>query len=77
MGWRPYPIPVWPERGGHGALGPGNSVPRFHVTWGTGPGLVEVFARRVQAAVDKGMVTRRHWHRGPRQNRGAVDAPAR
>lgn len=63
MGWRPYPIPVWPERGGHGALGSGNSVPRFHVTWGTGPGLVEVFARRVQAAVRRGTVTLLPWHR--------------
>lgn len=63
LGWRPYPIPVWSERGGHGALGSGNSVPRFHVTWGTGPGLVEVFARRVQAAVAQGAVTRLPWHR--------------
>lgn len=63
MGWRPYPIPVWPERGGHGALGSGNSVPRFHVTWGTGPGLVEVFARRVRAAMARGAVTLRHRHR--------------
>jgi predicted oxidoreductase len=42
----------WAERGGYGAIGHGNSVPRFHLTWGTGPGLVEPFARRTQA-VDK------------------------
>jgi uncharacterized protein len=42
----------WAERGGYGAIGHGNSVPRFHLTWGTGPGLVEPFARRAQA-VDK------------------------
>lgn len=63
LGWRPYPIPVWPERGGHGALGSGNSVPRFHVTWGTGPGIVEIFAERVRAARARGVVTCLHWHR--------------
>ena len=42
----------WAERGGYGAIGHGNSVPRFHLTWGTGPGVVEPFVRRTQA-VDK------------------------
>src|SRR4051794_20807271 len=42
----------WAERGGYGAIGHGNSVPRFHVTWGTGPGVVGSFVRRTQA-VDK------------------------
>lgn len=60
LGWRAYPLPGWPERGGHGALGSGNSVPRFHITWGTGPGLVDVFARRVEAA---GSVRRLFRHR--------------
>ncbi|WP_422741822.1 FAD-binding dehydrogenase [Mycobacterium sp. WMMD1722] len=63
LGWRAYPLPGWPERGGHGALGSGNSVPRFHITWGTGPGLVEVFARRVLAAQARGAVTRLFRHR--------------
>lgn len=63
MGWRAYPIPGWPERGGHGALGSGNSVPRFHITWGTGPGLVEVFSRQVDEAVARGTVTRLFRHR--------------
>ena len=58
LGWKAFPIPVWPERGGHGALGSGNSVPRFHITWGAGPGLVEIFARRVDDAVARGLVTR-------------------
>jgi uncharacterized protein len=40
----------WAERGGYGAIGHGNSVPRFHVTWGTGPGVVEPFERRVRAS---------------------------
>lgn len=53
----------WAERGGYGAIGHGNSVPRFHVTWGTGPGVVEPFARRVRAAVATGRVDLRFRHR--------------
>ena len=45
-----FPVVGWAERGGYGALGPGNSVPRFHITWGTGPGIVAPFA----AAVEQG-----------------------
>jgi predicted oxidoreductase len=63
MGWRAYPVPGWPERGGHGALGSGNSVPRFHITWGAGPGLVEVFSRQVDAAAARGAVRRLFRHR--------------
>ena len=37
MGVRWFPVVQWPERGGYLAPGHGNSVPRFHVTWGTGP----------------------------------------
>lgn len=51
-----FPVVGWAERGGYLADGHGNSVPRFHITWGTGPGLVEPFERRVQAAVDDGLV---------------------
>ncbi|MFC5803086.1 FAD-binding dehydrogenase [Streptomyces formicae] len=63
QGVRFFPVVGWAERGGYGALGPGNSVPRFHVTWGTGPGVVEPFARRVREAVAKGLVTVRFRHR--------------
>lgn len=45
MGVRLTPILGWAERGGASASGHGNSVPRFHITWGTGPGLVEPFSR--------------------------------
>ncbi len=38
-----FPVVGWAERGGYGATGPGNSVPRFHITWGTGPGLLALF----------------------------------
>src|ERR1700730_17709508 len=45
-----FPVVGWAERGGYGPAGPGNSVPRFHVTWGTGPGVVAPFERRVRDA---------------------------
>src|SRR5690242_19008582 len=38
LGIRFFPIVSWAERDAYDALGPGNSVPRFHITWGTGPG---------------------------------------
>ncbi|WP_460491200.1 FAD-binding dehydrogenase [Dactylosporangium cerinum] len=50
MGHRLFPVVGWAERGGGPADGHGNSVPRFHITWGTGPGVVEPFARRVEAS---------------------------
>ena len=56
LGVRFFPVVGWAERGGHLADGHGNSVPRFHVTWGTGPGVVEPFERRVRAAVAAGRV---------------------
>jgi len=46
-GLRIFPLVGWAERGGYDAQGHGNSVPRFHITWGTGPALVEIFARRL------------------------------
>ena len=39
LGVRWFPLVQWAERGGYAAPGHGNSVPRFHVTWGTGPGV--------------------------------------
>ena len=50
MGHRIFPVVGWAERGGYDAMGHGNSVPRFHVTWGTGPGIVELFERRAREA---------------------------
>ncbi|GAA5029857.1 FAD-binding dehydrogenase [Microbacterium fluvii] len=52
-----FPIVGWAERGGYTALGPGNSVPRFHITWGTGPGLVAPFQAAVEKAEAEGRVT--------------------
>src|SRR4051794_28117215 len=50
------PNPGWAERGGYLATGHGNSVPRFHVVWGTGPGVVEPFERRGREAAARGRV---------------------
>ncbi|KQS59658.1 FAD-binding dehydrogenase [Geodermatophilus sp. Leaf369] len=63
QGVRFFPVVGWAERGGYGATGHGNSVPRFHVVWGTGPGIVEPFARRVRAAAERGLVELRFRHR--------------
>ncbi|WP_433785471.1 FAD-binding dehydrogenase [Actinomycetospora sp. CA-101289] len=63
MGVRFIPVVGWAERGGASATGHGNSVPRFHIVWGTGPGILEPFVRRVQAAVDDGRVDIRYRHR--------------
>ncbi|MFG2479517.1 FAD-binding dehydrogenase [Streptomyces fagopyri] len=63
LGVRWFPIVGWAERGGGLADGHGNSVPRFHVTWGTGPAVVEPFEKRVRAAVADGKVGFRFRHR--------------
>lgn len=63
QGIRFFPVVQWAERGGYLATGHGNSVPRFHVTWGTGPGVLEPFLHRVQAGVQRGLVTLRFRHR--------------
>src|SRR5437868_4864786 len=63
QGMRFFPIVGWAERGGSLAGGPGNSVPRFHVTWGTGPGVVAPFERRVRAAAARGLVSIKFRHR--------------
>jgi predicted oxidoreductase len=63
LGVRFFPVVGWAERGGYTAEGHGNSVPRFHITWGTGPGVVEPFARQVRAAADAGIVTPAFRHR--------------
>lgn len=52
----------WAERGASAAGGHGNSVPRFHLTWGIGPELVRIFADPVKAAAKKGLVTFKYRH---------------
>src|SRR5579859_3290790 len=63
QGVRFFPLVQWAERGGYLATGHGNSVPRFHVTWGTGPGVVEPFIARVREAAAQGRVELRFRHR--------------
>ncbi|WP_129664903.1 FAD-binding dehydrogenase [Phytoactinopolyspora endophytica] len=62
-GVRLFPLVQWAERGGALATGPGNSVPRFHVAWGTGPGVLEPFVRRLRSAEDHGQAGVRWRHR--------------
>ncbi|MAW86187.1 MAG: FAD-binding dehydrogenase [Phyllobacteriaceae bacterium] len=78
LGMRWFPVVGWAERGGSLATGHGNSVPRFHITWGTGPGVVKPFEDRVRAHVDAGAVTMRFRHRVSRlvTTNGAVTGVA-
>ena len=55
-GVRFFPLVGWAERGGYGPTGHGNSVPRFHITWGTGPAVVAPFEAAVRAAEHAGSV---------------------
>jgi predicted oxidoreductase len=70
-----FPVVGWAERGGGAAIGHGNSVPRFHVTWGTGPGIIEPFVSRVREGAKQGLVTFKFRHRVNELTRtnGAVD----
>lgn len=52
----------WAERGDGRADGHGNSVPRFHISWGTGPEVVRVFAEPVKKAAEKGIVQFKFRH---------------
>jgi uncharacterized protein len=75
MGHRVFPVVNWAERGGYDAMGHGNSVPRFHVTWGTGPGVLEPFERRARDAGRTGLLSFRFRHRvdALRMENGIVD----
>lgn len=63
QGMRWFPVVGWAERGGYGGVGHGNSVPRFHVTWGTGPGVLAPFVARTKAAEQKSLLVFKHRHR--------------
>src|SRR3954447_9150284 len=75
QGVRWFPIVAWAERGGYGALGHGNSVPRFHITWGTGPGVLAPFLRRTREAEARGRLAFKFRHRvdGLTTSDGVVD----
>lgn len=78
QGMRWFPVVGWAERGGYLATGHGNSVPRFHVTWGTGPGVLEPFLRRVAEGEARGLISLRFRHRvtGLTRSAGTVDGVA-
>ncbi|MCY0903723.1 FAD-binding dehydrogenase [Arthrobacter sp. H14-L1] len=56
LGVRFFPLVQWAERGGYDAQGHGNTVPRFHVVWGTGPGILQPFLAKLAEGVDVGLV---------------------
>jgi hypothetical protein len=62
-GLRWFPVVGWAERGGYLATEHGNSVPRFHITWGTGPGVIAPFVQRVREGAKQGLVSLRFRHR--------------
>ena len=62
-GVRFFPVVGWAERGGDNASAHGNSVPRFHITWGTGPGLIAPFVQRLREGAKQGLVTFKFRHR--------------
>lgn len=57
------PVVGWAERGDGHVGGHGNSVPRFHIAWGTGTGVVSPFAAAAHAAVEDGTTTLLHRHK--------------
>lgn len=58
-----FPLVQWAERGGYGPQGHGNTVPRFHVAWGTGPAIVAPFLAKVREGVSNGRITLRFRYR--------------
>ena len=63
QGMRFFPVVGWAERGGYGSIGHGNAVPRFHIAWGTGPGVLEPFVRRAREAERRGSLEFLFRHR--------------
>jgi len=62
-GLKLFSVVGWAERGGGNALGHGNSVPRFHIAWGTGPGVLAPFVRAARAAEAAGRLAMKFRHR--------------
>lgn len=57
-----FPVVGWAERGDGRADGHGNSVPRFHIVWGTGPGIVAPFEKSVREHAEAGRIEFRFRH---------------
>lgn len=58
-----FPVVGWAERGDGRAEGHGNSVPRFHIVWGTGPGIVAPFEKALREHEAAGRIEFRFRHR--------------
>lgn len=63
LGMSFVPLVGWAERGDGSASGHGNSVPRFHVTWGTGTGVIQPFVDKAHIARNQGLLDMRFRHR--------------
>ena len=63
LGMRWFPVVGWAERGGGFADGHGNSVPRFHITWGTGPGVLKPYVDLANEAIVNGKMEIKFRHR--------------
>ncbi|HLG26535.1 MAG TPA: FAD-binding dehydrogenase [Paenisporosarcina sp.] len=63
LGMSFFPVVGWAERGGYLAEGHGNSVPRFHIVWGTGPAILRPFEEKLRKAIENGLVDYRPRHR--------------
>ena len=63
LGVKFFPIVGWAERGDGSAEGHGNSVPRFHIPWGTGTGLVKPFVEKAYQANQDGLLEFKFRHR--------------
>ncbi|WP_018024134.1 FAD-binding dehydrogenase [Corynebacterium ulceribovis] len=63
LGLRVVPTVGWAERGDGRADGHGNSVPRFHLAWGTGPEIVRIFEEQLREQEKLGRVQWAWRHR--------------
>jgi len=62
LGIKFFPIVGWAERGDGSATGHGNSVPRFHIPWGTGTGIIKPFVDKAYEAQSKGLLKMKFRH---------------
>jgi predicted oxidoreductase len=72
LGMRWFPVVGWAERGASDTVSHGNSVPRFHVTWGVGPGVLKPFIAKAQSLSDKITILHRHRVTALEQTGGRV-----
>ena len=56
------PTVGWAERGASCSSGHGNSVPRFHIAWGTGPAVLQTFEKPVREAAKNNLANFKFRH---------------